>query len=213
MAVIWPGVAIVLPRLAAAESFSGGGGGKGQSVRGWEVFVRRVRQSAAGGMSAGDGGGGGVAVVRLGGRMGRWEWWSGVIEAAVVVIRSRPGVASAGVCIPGSLLPEPAGLLACLAQGPRRSGPTNIRPITRGQITSYHSTVSTKELLRDTTFDVVLAIWRTRHSLHAQETRYAGATRELVLVVAKYVCCVHVGSRSHHILQTRHVCATMSCCN
>lgn len=87
-----------------------------------------------------------VAVLRwrvLGGRMGRWEWWSGVIEAVVLAIRSRPGVASAGVCIPGSLLPPTAtrtrrpSCLPCAGSAALR--PTEIRPITRVQITSYHS--------------------------------------------------------------------------
>lgn len=70
--MIWPGVAIVLP---AGVSF--GGGSKGQTLRGMEVFVRRCREAATEWVTAvgGGGGGGGTAVVRLGVE----EWMVGVV--------------------------------------------------------------------------------------------------------------------------------------
>lgn len=138
MGVLRPGVAIVLPRLAAVESFSGGGGSKGQSLRGWEVFVRRVRQTAAQGLLLLAAEVAGLRWRVLRGRMGRWEWWSGVIEAAMLVIRSRR-------CFGGRVYSwQPAtsrtGWPSCLpCAGSAALRPTKVRPITRGLITSYHS--------------------------------------------------------------------------
>lgn len=53
-----------------------------------EVFVRRDRETAT--ECAAIAGGDGAAVARLWAEEEWWrEWWSGVMEAAVVVIRSR----------------------------------------------------------------------------------------------------------------------------